>query len=104
MSEKTMNETDPAGSKIKESASPQGANGDDNDTLAMHLPRKSYEYAQLNLAVAVTQDIYNALLKSLYQVGIAEAIAVSNIYVVENAITPLRNDRTDTRVFCLTLL
>lgn len=54
----------------------------------MQLPKKSYEFAQLSLAASVTQDIYNSLLKYTYQVGIAEAIAVANIYIVENAKTP----------------
>lgn len=58
------------------------------------LPQKSYRYAQLSLAVSVTQDIYNSLLKYSYQVGIAESIAVSNIYFVEEAVTPDRDDGT----------
>jgi capsular exopolysaccharide synthesis family protein len=58
----------------------------------MSIPAKSHEYAQLTLSVTVTQDIYNSLLKSLYQVGIAESIAVSNVYLVETAVAPKRDD------------
>lgn len=58
----------------------------------LRLPKKTYEFARLSLAVTVTQDIYNALLKYTYQVGIAEAIAVANIYIVEKAQTPELDD------------
>ena len=94
MAEKgTPNDADPDGSKARENALPQVATKYyEDDMLTMQLPKKSYELAQLNLAVTVTQDIYNAFLKSLYQIGIAEAISVSNIYVVEAASTPARND------------
>lgn len=64
----------------------------DDETLVARLPQKSFEYTQLSLKVSVTQDIYNSLLKALYQVGIAEAISVSGIYVAEPAFTPLKND------------
>ncbi len=58
----------------------------------MRIPAKSHESAQLALSLTVAQDIYNSLLKSLYQVGIAESIAVSNIYLVETAVAPKRDD------------
>lgn len=58
----------------------------------MALPRKSADYAQLQLSVNVTQDIYNSMLKYRYQMGMAESMAVSSIYMVEPAIVPDRND------------
>ncbi len=58
----------------------------------MALPRKSADYAQLQLSVNVTQDIYNSMLKYRYQMGMAESMAVSSIYMVEPAIVPGRND------------
>jgi succinoglycan biosynthesis transport protein ExoP len=92
LAEKMTNKAEPAGSKAGEGELPQGASKYDDDVLMAQLPKKSAVYAQLTLAVSVTQDIYNSLLKSLYQIGIAESIAVSNMYVVEAAITPARND------------
>lgn len=70
---------------------PEKQGGKREDELFQGLPEKYYKYAQLNLTVTVTQDIYNSLLKALYQVGIAESIAVSNIYIVESAVTPQRD-------------
>lgn len=58
----------------------------------MSLPRKSADYAQLQLSVNVTQDIYNSMLKYRYQMGMAESMAVANIYIVEPAIVHDRND------------
>ncbi|MBI5903455.1 MAG: polysaccharide biosynthesis tyrosine autokinase [Deltaproteobacteria bacterium] len=58
----------------------------------MTLPRKSADYAQLQLSVNVTQDIYNSMLKYRYQMGMAESMAVSSIYIVEPAIVHDRND------------
>lgn len=58
----------------------------------MDIPRKGSIYSRLALAVTVTQDIYNSLLKYQYQAGMAESIALSNIYMVESAITPSRDD------------
>ena len=54
----------------------------------MKLPKKVFAYSQLQLALTVTQDIYDNLLKYQYQIGIAESVALSNIYIVENAIRP----------------
>lgn len=62
------------------------------ETELMTLPRKSSTSAQLNLAVTVTQDVYDSLLQYQYQVGIAESMALSNIYLVEPSITPDIND------------
>lgn len=60
----------------------------------MALPRKSADYAQLQLSVNVTQDIYNSMLKYRYQMGMAESMAVSSIYMVEPAIV---HDRSDSK-------
>ncbi|MEK7774089.1 MAG: polysaccharide biosynthesis tyrosine autokinase, partial [Deltaproteobacteria bacterium] len=58
----------------------------------MTLPKKSADYAQLQLSTTVTQDIYNSLLKYRYQMGMAESMAVSSIYLVEPAIAPDKAD------------
>ncbi|MBI5827526.1 MAG: polysaccharide biosynthesis tyrosine autokinase [Deltaproteobacteria bacterium] len=58
----------------------------------MTLPRKSAEYAQIQLSVNVTQDIYNSMLKYRYQMGMAESMAVSSIYLIEPAIVPDKSD------------
>lgn len=58
----------------------------------MSLPRKNAEFSQLQLAVTVSQDVYDSLLKSSYQVGMAESVALSNIYLIESAVAPKLND------------
>jgi len=58
----------------------------------MQLPGKVSAYSKLALDVTVTQDIYNSLLQSQYQVGMAESMALSNIYIVEDGKAPSRND------------
>ncbi len=58
----------------------------------MTLPKKSSSYAQLSLAVTVTQDVYDSLLKYQYQVGIVESMALSSIYLVEPAVIPDKKD------------
>ncbi len=55
-------------------------------------PKKAFEYSQVQLQADVTQEVYRSLLKCKYQVGLAEAIALSNLYVVEYAITPKPDD------------
>ncbi|MBI4949068.1 MAG: polysaccharide biosynthesis tyrosine autokinase [Deltaproteobacteria bacterium] len=60
----------------------------------MQLPGKVSAYSKLALDVTVTQDIYNSLLQSQYQVGMAESMALSNIYIVEDGKSPSRNDPT----------
>ncbi len=64
----------------------------ENEVEMMKLPKKVYVYSYLNLAVTVTQDIYNSLLKYQYQLGMAESMALSNIYIVEPAIAPKTDD------------
>lgn len=58
----------------------------------MSLPRKVSDHAQLQLAITVTQDVYDSLLKYQYQVGMAESMALANIYLVESAVTPKIDD------------
>jgi len=89
---KAMIADDGTAPKTQGGVSPGDAGKVEDDGSITHLPRKSYEYAQLNLAVSAAQDIYNSLLKYRYQVGIAESISLSNIYIVEAAKTPEIDD------------
>jgi succinoglycan biosynthesis transport protein ExoP len=52
----------------------------------LKLPKLVSDNINLSLAVTLTSDIYNTLLKYQYQVGMAESMALSNIYSVESAI------------------
>lgn len=61
---------------------------DKYESELMTLPRKTSAFSQLSLAVTVTQDIYDDLLKYQHQVGLAESTALSNIYLVEPAVAP----------------
>jgi capsular exopolysaccharide synthesis family protein len=54
----------------------------------MKLPKKAYLGTQIQLGVTVTEDIYKTLLTYQYRIGIAESMAISNIYIVEPAIAP----------------
>ncbi|HLG31349.1 MAG TPA: polysaccharide biosynthesis tyrosine autokinase, partial [Candidatus Brocadiales bacterium] len=65
---------------------------DKYESELMTLPRKTSAFTQLSLTVSVTQDIYDALLKYQYQVGLAESTALSNIYLVEPALAPRIDD------------
>lgn len=58
----------------------------------MKLPKQVSDYTNLQLAVTVTQDIYNSLLKYQYQIGMAESVVLSNIYLVESAIEAKTDD------------
>ena len=91
LASKAVNEDGLTAHKTEDSASSRDIIILDDKTL-MNLPEKSYEYAQLSLAVSVTQDLYNLLLKYNYQVGIAESVALANIYIVETAKTPEIDD------------
>lgn len=62
------------------------------ETEMMKLPEKVKQYSYLQLAVTVTQDVYDTLLKYQYQIGMAESMALSNIYIVEPAITADKKD------------
>jgi len=92
LAEKATNSPDGTVRKAQDGSSPNDSSKFDDDRSITRLPRKSYEYAQLNLGISVAQDIYNSLLKYSYQVGIAESISLSNIYIVENAKTPAIDD------------
>lgn len=55
----------------------------------MTFPEKTFAFAQAQLQLTVSQDLYNALLKTQNQLELAESIALSNITIVEPAISPL---------------
>lgn len=58
----------------------------------MKLPGKVSDYSLLQLAVTVTQDVYNSLLKYQYQIGMAESMALSSVYLVESAVAAELDD------------
>jgi len=53
------------------------------------LPDKVFKQASLDMELNVTQQTYSSLLDSLYQIGMAEAITLSEIRVIEPAVKPL---------------
>ena len=57
-------------------------------SLLRAMPHKLFRESQLELKYNVSQDLYSSLLENLYQVGIAEAMAISDIRLVEAAIVP----------------
>jgi len=58
----------------------------------MKLPKKVAEYAKIQLASTVNQDIYSTLLAYQYQIGMAESAALSNVYLVESAVEVKKDD------------
>ena len=56
--------------------------------LLYAIPEKAFTESQLKLKYNVNQDLYNSLLEYFYQVGIAEAMAISDIRLVEAATVP----------------
>lgn len=56
--------------------------------LLRAMPHKVFRESQLELKYNISQDLYSSLLENLYQVGIAEAMAISNIRLVEPATAP----------------
>jgi capsular exopolysaccharide synthesis family protein len=66
----------------------EGVNADiDKYSKALSgLPDKASEHASINMELSVSREAYSSLLDSLYQIGIAEATALSVIRVVEPAI------------------
>ncbi len=54
-------------------------------SLLRAMPHKLFRESQLELKYNVSQDLYSSLLENLYQVGIAEAMAISDIRLVEAA-------------------
>ncbi|MDL1967042.1 MAG: polysaccharide biosynthesis tyrosine autokinase [Deltaproteobacteria bacterium] len=57
-------------------------------SLLRVMPHKVFRESQLELKYNVSQEHYSSLLESLYQVGIAEAMAISEIRLVEAATVP----------------
>ena len=57
-------------------------------SLLRVMPHKLFRESQLELKYNVSQDLYGSLLENLYQVGIAEAMAISDIRLVEPATVP----------------
>lgn len=91
LSEKlASNYADLAGYEIQNEVLPKIIDRYDNEMMKM--PKQVAEYTKLQLSVSVIQDVYNALLKHHYQVGMMESVALSNIYLVEAAIEPQKND------------
>ncbi|MFH0811639.1 MAG: polysaccharide biosynthesis tyrosine autokinase, partial [Pseudomonadota bacterium] len=52
------------------------------------IPNKTFNESQMELKLSATQDLYSSLLEYLYQVGVAEAMTISGITVVEPAQVP----------------
>ena len=52
------------------------------------LPEKDFMDSQLKLKYTVNQNLYSSLLENLFQIGIAEAMTLSDIRVVEAASVP----------------
>ena len=91
LSEKlASNYADLAGYEIQNEVLPKIIDRYDNEMMKM--PKQVAEYTKLQLSVSVIQDVYNALLKHHYQVGMMESVALSNIYLIEAAIEPQKND------------
>lgn len=89
---RAVNYADLAGCEIQNEVIPKIINKYESEM--MKLPKKVSDYTNLQLSVTVTQDIYNTLLKYQYQIGMAESVALSNIYLVEPAIV---HKSTDTK-------
>jgi succinoglycan biosynthesis transport protein ExoP len=92
LTEKMTNPVNQTSAGPNEHTSSSKRSDSSDDLTITGLPQKSYEYAQLTLAVSVNQDIYNSLLKALYQVGMSESIAVANIYIAEPAVVYEKGD------------
>ncbi|MFC1636785.1 GumC family protein [Planctomycetota bacterium] len=56
------------------------------------IPSKVIKQSKLELALSNYRDVYGSLLEYLTQVGIAEAVTISNIKLVEPAIVPRKPD------------
>ena len=52
------------------------------------LPEKAFDQANLDMDLSVNQQNYSSLLDYLYQIGVAEAITLSEIRVVDPAVRP----------------
>jgi capsular exopolysaccharide synthesis family protein len=69
----------------------KGVNGDINKyfTALGGLPEKVHKHAGLDMELNLTQQRYSSLLDSLYRVEMAEASTLSEIRIVEPAVTPM---------------
>ena len=61
---------------------------DEHMSLLYAIPEKSLSQSQLELKYSVNQNLYSSLLEYLYQVGVAEAMTLSDIRLVEPATVP----------------
>lgn len=52
------------------------------------LPDKIYNESQLQLKLLASQDLYSSLIEYYYQIGVAEAMTISDIRLVEGAKVP----------------
>lgn len=52
------------------------------------IPGKAFSESELQLNYRVSQGLYGSLLESLYQIGLAEAMTLSDIRLVEPAVAP----------------
>lgn len=66
----------------------EGVNADINTYMAMlkTIPEKGTQLSQMELQLTINQKLYSSLLEYLYQIGIAEAMTVSDITLVEPAV------------------
>ncbi len=68
----------------------KGVNADINKYMSMlyTIPDKAFREAQLTLKLNAKKEIYSSLLEYLYQIGVAEAMTLSDIRLVEHATEP----------------
>lgn len=57
-------------------------------SLLYTIPDKAFTQSQLELKLSASQELYSSLLEYLYQVGVAEAMTLSGIRLVEAATEP----------------
>lgn len=53
-------------------------------------PDKQFAKAQYDLSLTVNQNLYSSLLEALYQIGLAQAMTLSDVKLVEPAEVPLK--------------
>jgi polysaccharide biosynthesis transport protein len=68
----------------------EGVNADIRRYTSMleTIPEKGTQLAQLQLKLTINEKLYSSLLEYLYQIGIAEAMTVSDVTLVEPAVAP----------------
>lgn len=57
-------------------------------SLLYTIPEKAFAQSQLELKLSVSQELYSTFLEYLYEIGIAEAMTLSDISLVETAAVP----------------